>query len=165
MANPSRRRLRSLTAEDDADGLHDTALRLLARREHAARELAAKLERRGYPRAAVTAELERLAEAGLQSESRFTEQFVEQRVGRGDGPLKIRAALHERGVDGARIDAALEPYEDDWTVRAAEAAERRFGRKAPGTRNERARRARFLQQRGFSADVVRRVTEYGEPDD
>ncbi|MEF8833665.1 MAG: RecX family transcriptional regulator [Halofilum sp. (in: g-proteobacteria)] len=65
-------------------------MRLLARREHAAAELAAKLEQRGYARAAIDAEIEQLAAEGLQSDERFAMLFVEQRVARGDGPLKLR---------------------------------------------------------------------------
>ena len=137
-------------------------MRLLARREHAAAELAAKLERRGFAREAVDAEIGRLAAAGLQSDARFTERFVEERVGRGDGPLKIRAALGERGVAAAVIDPVLDAFGEEWTARAEAAAHRRFGTSAPASRSERARRARFLQQRGFPADVVRRVTAFDE---
>lgn len=134
-------------------------MRLLARREHAAGELAAKLEQRGFERGAIEAELARLAEEGLQSDERFATLFVEQRVARGDGPTKLRAALAERGVATALVDAALLPFEEEWTALAREALERRFGASAPATRAEQAKRMRFLQGRGFPAGVVRRVTE------
>lgn len=140
-------------------------MRLLARREHAAGELAAKLEKRGYGRAAIEAEIERLAAEGLQSEQRFATLFVEQRVARGDGPLKLRSALGERGVDGGTIDAALAPFEEEWTALARAALERRFGVSAPTTRAELSKRMRFLQGRGFPAGVVRRVTDYDKADD
>ncbi len=133
-------------------------MRLLARREHAAGELAAKLEQRGYEREAVAAEIERLAAQGLQSDERFAELFVEQRVARGDGPLKLRSALSERGVSGERIDIALAPYADEWPSLARAVVAHRFGTAAPGGRNERARRVRFLQGRGFPASVAARVT-------
>ncbi|MFW5969389.1 MAG: regulatory protein RecX [Halofilum sp. (in: g-proteobacteria)] len=140
-------------------------MRLLARREHAAGELAAKLERRGYDRAAIGAEIERLAAEGLQSDERFAALFVEQRVARGDGPLKLRAALGERGVDGGTIDLALAPFEEEWQVLAREVLERRFGVSAPGTRAERSKRMRFLQGRGFPAGIIRRVTDRDSGDD
>ena len=133
-------------------------MRLLARREHAAGELASKLVQRGYEREAADAEIARLAREGLQSDERFTELFVEQRIARGDGPLKIRAALDERGIAGARIDAALEVYADEWPSLARDALAHRFGGDRPATRRERARRARFLQSRGFPASIVARVT-------
>ena len=135
---------------------------MLARREHAARELALKLERRGFASEAVEHELDCLAREGLQSDERFTDLFVEQRVGRGDGPLKLRAALTERGIDADRIERALMPYEDEWTPLAREALARRFGVSAAGTRSEQARRVRFLQGRGFPASAVRRATGYDQ---
>ncbi|HSG66121.1 MAG TPA: regulatory protein RecX [Gammaproteobacteria bacterium] len=134
-------------------------MRLLARREHAAYELAAKLEQRGFERGAAEAEIQRLGDEGLQSDERFAELFVEQRVGRGDGPLKIRASLAERGVASSLVDASLAPYEQEWTALARDALERRFGARGASTRAERAKRMRFLQQRGFPADAVWRVTD------
>nr|WP_281182048.1 regulatory protein RecX [Halofilum ochraceum] len=124
-----------------------------------------KLEQRGYGRAAIDAEIERLAAEGLQSDERFANLFVEQRVARGDGPLKLRSALGERGVDRQIIDAALLPFEEEWTSLAREALERRFGVSAPATRAELSKRMRFLQGRGFPAGIVRRVTDYDNADE
>lgn len=86
-------------------------------------------------------------------------------MGRGDGPVRLRAALRERGVDDALIEEALAPHADEWTERARALAARRFGSAPPGSWNERAKRARFLQGRGFPADIVRRVTDFDEHDD
>jgi SOS response regulatory protein OraA/RecX len=43
----------------------------------------------------------------------------------------------------------------DWRRRAAEVRRKRFGAKLPATWAEKGRQARFLTQRGFSADQVR----------
>jgi regulatory protein len=145
--------------------LHEAAVRLLARREHAAAELVAKLEQRGFAHTDAAAEVERLAADGLQSDERFTTLFVEQRVERGDGPMKVKAALNQRGVAAGQIDAALAAYEDEWPALARAALEHRFGGGVPVTRNERARRARFLQQRGFPAAIVGRATGFEQTDD
>lgn len=82
------------------------------------------------------------------------------RVSRGDGPVRLRAALRERGVDGELIDTVLAPYADEWTERARRLAERRFGTRPAASWKERARRARYLQGRGYPADIVRRVTDF-----
>lgn len=131
---------------------------MLTRREHSARELERKLRNRGFDTAAISAEIGRLAGAGLQSDERFAESYVRERIERGDGPRKIQAALAERGISSQAIEAALAPFSDQWMDRAADAAARRFGTSAPDTARERARRARFLEQRGFPADVIRRAT-------
>lgn len=114
---------------------------------------------------AIDIEIERLAAAGLQSDQRFAESYVSTRVERGDGPLKLRAALRERGIDADLIDTTLAPLEDEWLDRARQQCERRFGESAADSWPERARRARFLQRRGYPADIVRRVTRFDEGGD
>lgn len=137
-------------------------MRLLARREHAARELTDKLERRGFDTDAIEAVIERLAAEGWQSDQRFTEQFVRERVDKGEGPLKIRSALSERGVDSATADSVLAEFDGEWLERAQAVCNRRFGQEPPVSWHERARRARYLQQRGFSAEIVGKVTAFDE---
>lgn len=137
----------------------------MTRREHSAAELAAKLRERGHDPAGIDVEIERLAAAGLQSDRRFAESYVSTRVERGDGPLKLRAALRERGVDADVIEAALAPHDEEWLERAQRLSERRFGEHAAASWPERARRARFLQGRGYPADIVRRVTQFDEHGD
>jgi len=85
---------------------------------------------------------------------------VTARLDRGDGPLRLRAGLRERGIEDATIEALLEPYADEWEQRARDASSKRFGPAPPTEWKERARRARFLQGRGFPADIVRRVTDF-----
>lgn len=140
-----------------SDGLLDTALRLLARREHSLRELRTKLRLRGHQDSAIEAVLKELAARGLVSDERFAEAFLRSRLERGQGPLKIRAQLRERGVAPGLIDAALGETEIDWDRRAAAARSRRFGKSPPADRNEMARQARFLRGRGYSEGQVARA--------
>ncbi len=85
---------------------------------------------------------------------------MRERIERGDGPRKIQAALAERGIPGQVTEAALAPFSEEWLDRAAHAAARRFGTAAPESLRERARRARFLEQRGFPAEIIRRVSRH-----
>ncbi len=137
-------------------------MRLLARREHAVDEVKDKLARRGHDSEAIEMVVADLQAEGLISEDRFVEQFVDERVRKGQGPLKIQAELGQRGVDAARAEAALAAYADEWPERAREVCRRRFGGSAPASWNERARRARYLQQRGFPPEVAQRVTAFSE---
>jgi regulatory protein len=82
---------------------------------------------------------------------------VSYQAARGQGPVRIAAALRQRGLDDALIDAAL-AREDDWTARARKARRAKFGARAPDTWAEKARQARFLQYRGFSSDHIRSAT-------
>lgn len=135
----------------------DQALALLARREHSRAELELKLRRRGHAEDEVGRVLDALQAEGLLSHRRFAEAFARARVERGWGPRRIGYELRERGVETEHIEAALAPYEDEWERRARHELDRRFGPQPPGGFEERARRLRFLQRRGFPAEVARRA--------
>ena len=141
--------------DDRRRAIRDAAVRLLARREHARLELERKLTGRGHAAELVEGVVADLAATGLQSDDRFAEVFVRSAVDRGHGPLKIRAGLRERGVDA---DAALMGFGDEeWRDKAAMAVDKRFGQGPPRSREDWAKRARFLAGRGFSSDVASRV--------
>jgi regulatory protein len=130
---------------------------MLARREHSERELSRKLASRGYDQAVIEDTIEGLVADGLLSNARFVESFVHSRFQRGQGPVKIRAELRERGIDDSAIDHWLEFYGDQWRELAGQVREKKFGNSLPGDFRERSRQMRFLQQRGFDAEQIRSV--------
>ena len=140
------------------------ALALLARREHSAQELKAKLLDRGYDSTAVEAVLSSLAAQKLLSDARFVQEFVAARVRRGSGPLKIREELRGRGVSGELVDEALAGLQAGWSTGAEAARQKRFGAALPKDMQERARQARFLQQRGYTMQDIRKALK-GDLDD
>jgi regulatory protein len=131
------------------------ALALLARREHGAAELRAKLARKGAASAAIEDALDALQARGLQSDARFAESFVQARYQRGDGPLKIEAALRARGLGEAGIRPWLDGAGLDWNAAARAARRKRFGAAPPADPAGRAQQMRFLQQRGFTPAHIR----------
>ena len=135
------------------------AMELLARREHSKKELTVKLSARGAERAAIAPVLESLEHDGLQSDERYAQALLQSHVRRGKGPLRIRAELRARGVGDDLIEAALREGETSWTDHARRARAKRFGEALPQTREERARQARFLEQRGFAAEHIRAALE------
>ncbi|MCG6935239.1 MAG: recombination regulator RecX [Proteobacteria bacterium] len=137
--------------------VRETAMGLLANREHSTRQLQDKLLARGYSSEEVAEALQTLTRDGLLSDARFVEAFVYSRRQRGSGPLKIRAELHQRGVDDELIDAWLDERDPDWLTRAEAARCKKFGPALPVDFRDKARQARFLQYRGFSADQTRQV--------
>jgi regulatory protein len=139
--------------ERQADPYAD-AVRLLARREHSRAELRRKLMTRGHDADSVDTALERLAAQRLQSDARFAESLVRHRVQQGYGPVRIAAELRERGVDEPETASELVA---DWRELAREALEKRFGAAPPEDARAWAKRARYLQSRGFPADLVRRA--------
>lgn len=140
---------------DDKQAIEQRAVHLLGRREHSAAELKRKLQQKGFDVEAVTEVLAHLQERDWQSDARFTEGFVRQRVEAGYGPLKIRADLQQKGVASDLVAATLEASAADWAALAEARYRRRFGSQPPTDEKERARRQRHLYQRGFLPDQVR----------
>lgn len=148
--------------EKPAADIRRAAMDLLARREHARAELLTKLARRfGGQAALIEAEVDRLAGEGLQSDERLAEALVRSRINRGQGPLKIRAELRNRGVDDSLAQETLAASAVDWTELAGKVCLQKFGDAPPVDARERARRARFLQQRGFSFDQISETISAG----
>jgi regulatory protein len=144
--------------------LRARALAWLAQREHSTHELRTKLERwaqmRGRDASAegLEALLEALQAAGHLSDSRFVESRVNARAAR-LGNLRIELELRRNGVQPD--EAVRQVLRASELERARAVWARRFGQ-PPADRAERARQARFLAGRGFSADSIRRVTG-GDP--
>jgi regulatory protein len=139
--------------------VREAALRLLARREHSAQELRQKLLLREHPADLIDAALRELAADRLLSDARFAEEFVRSRRDKGFGPQRIRAELRQRGVDPYVAEDHLRSSEQDWQARALTQYRKRFGGQPPRNLAERSKHYRFLINRGFTADQVRRVLD------
>ena len=150
------RRAKPLAEPTDGQAAELYAVTLLARRDFAPGELAARLTARGFAAATVQRLIAALAAAGTLNPARYAQNYVTRHVARGQGPLRIAAALRQRGVEPELIEQAL--AEHDWPQLARTVAGRRFGAGEPVSWRERAQRARFLQYRGFSADHIRLAT-------
>ena len=132
-------------------------MNLLSRREHSASELLQKLLQRGYEHDDILAAIEQLQADNLQSDSRFTESFVNQRVNAGYGPVKIQHELRHRGVASELVDNYLDKFDGEWQQRMLDLKIRKFGAEIPADYPEKMKQARFLQNRGFSPELVMRL--------
>jgi regulatory protein len=139
-------------APDTPAELKARALRTLARREHSRAELQRKLAPRAESPEALEQLLDALAAKKQLSDERYAEARAHQ-LARKYGAARIRHELRAKGVDEdivARSTAAGE------RERAAAILARKY--RAPATtREERARRMRFLASRGFAHDTIRRL--------
>ena len=158
-----RRSARSARSDENAGraadpvAAHAAAVALLARRDLPSGELRERLGARGFAAEATAAALAALAAEGAVNDERYAHNYVAYHAGRGRGPIRIGADLRARGLPQELIEVALE-MGPDWRAAAAAARARRFGKAAPASWRERARQARFLQYRGFSADHIRSAT-------
>lgn len=142
-------------AKDEPDTgveLRARALRLLARREHSRAELARKLASRAESPEALADLLDSLEQKKQLSDARYAEARVRQ-LSRKYGAARIRQDLKANGVGGDIVDGVSGEGELE---RARAILDRKY-RSPVSTREERAKRMRFLQSRGFSSDVIFRL--------
>jgi regulatory protein len=137
---------------DTPAALKARALRHLARREHSRAELARKLAPHAESPAALEQLLDALAAKKQLSDQRYAELRAHQ-LSRKYGAARIRLDLKAKGVGLELIERVCAAGELE---RAASILQRKY-RAPASSRAERARRMRFLQQRGFSHDTIRRL--------
>ena len=128
------------------------ALRHLVRREHSRAELARKLAPHAESPEVLQGVLDWLESTKQLSNQRFAESRAHV-LSRKYGAAHIRHDLRARGVDAALVDAL--PIEGE--MERAKAILARKYREPASTREEKAKRARFLQSRGFSYEVIAKL--------
>ena len=126
----------------------------LARREHGRVELRIKLAKFGFDTNTAEDAIAQLVNDGLQSDPRFVEAFVRSRINQGKGPARIRADLHEKGIDDSLVTEGLQEAAQDWYALALEVRLKKFGMERPADYKEKTRQMRFLQSRGFEPDHI-----------
>jgi regulatory protein len=137
---------------------YDKALGLLARREHSAHELKAKLARKGLGAGESAAALADLQAKNYQSDARFGEMLIRTRIAGGYGPRWVLAELRQHGIAESEAQALLDAAEPDWPELVRDLLRRRYGNKRAATPAERSRRAAFLLRRGFDPATVQSAT-------
>ena len=125
------------------------------RREHSRAELARKLAPYADSRESLAAVLAQLASRKQLSDERYAEARAHS-LARKYGAAKIRQDLKAHGV----ADAIIERVSNDGEEERARAILARKYQTVATTREEKARRARFLQSRGFSYDTIRRALAF-----
>jgi len=138
-------------AESDTEAeLRARALRLLARREHSRQELERKLSPHAASPEALGKLLGLLQEKNQLSEARYAEERARW-LSRKYGAAKIRQDLKAKGVSEDLVARFASPQDE--LQKAREILERKY-RAPAATREETAKRMRFLQSRGFSSEVI-----------
>lgn len=154
-----------LTAAADAEGAFRTLLRALERRSFARVDLGRRLIRKGHPRPAVEAALERAAAIGLLDDAEFARNYVQTRSARGRGPARLTRDLMAMGVERGDIDRALAaewPEGGDRTAVPSALAAKRAAQLGDLPRPVKRRRVlAYLARRGFAgrdiSDLVARL--------
>ena len=122
----------------------DTGIKALARKELSRAELSARLARAGYDRDDAQLAVDRLTEAGYQSDERAAAERARALAARRYGDLAIRADLRRRGIAVDEIELAMA----DITPEAARADA--LSRRTTDVN----KLAHTLRRKGYSEDTV-----------
>ena len=133
------------------------AVRLLSRREHSAFEIRDKLQKRDFDEAEIAQAIVELQQGGWLSDERYTEVYIRMRQLKGFGPIRIAMELNERGVKQAIVEAFLDANDESWQQTLVQQYQKKCRNKLIEDYNDKAKRIRFLQYRGFPLDQIYRV--------
>ena len=158
--------LATLTRVADVEAAHQVAMRLLANRPRAVKDMLRQLRNRGHDPSSAAAAVGRLEANGLLNDLEFARHFTRVRSGKGHGPLRLISDLLARGVDKRLAERAvhetIEAEEIDPQAQARALAEKRSGQLGdlpPETK--RRRLLAYLGRRGFRGyeidEMVREV--------
>lgn len=134
-----------------------SAVRLLARREHGAHELAQKLLQKKHPESEVQDAIEACQRLGLQSDERFVESLCRARIRQGHGPARIRQDLKNVRIDRDLIEQALATESDNWMSHARDVWLKKYGGQEDHSFAAIQKQKQFLLYRGFSVDTINLV--------
>jgi regulatory protein len=147
------------TDEKPSITVRRAAMNLLARREQSFFELTQKLFQK-FPdfdmQDTILPALVRLREENLQSDVRFVEGYVRYRLTRGMGPLKIAMEMGQKGVNDTLIQNEVYNTDIDWVAHCSEVLDRKYPEGFGSTIEERQKLYRFLSQRGFDGEQIRK---------
>jgi regulatory protein len=135
-------------------GAKSIAVKLLSRREHSAFEIYGKLAKRDFSDSEIEQAISELQQGGWLSDERFAEAYIRMRRLKGFGPIRISIELNERGVEEVIVDACLHTDDDSWQQALEQQYFKKYRDKPIQDYNDKAKRIRFLQYRGFALDAI-----------
>jgi regulatory protein len=127
----------------------ERALSYLGRFARTEQQVADYLKRKGFPPEEIAQTIEYLRERSFVNDSAFAESYIQSRIRHGDGPLKIKQLLFQKGIAPADADLLLrELYPADAQLLRVIALIRQ---KSGLDRNK---TMRFLASRGFPHSII-----------
>ena len=145
-----------------ARSINEVAIAALSRREHSIVEMHRKLANKGFEEDEISSLITRLIENNLLSEERFTESYINMRKRRGYGPLRIAQELNQRGVAEDAFSDFLDRNNPEWQQVMRDQYIKKYGHKLASEYAEKAKRAKYLQSRGFPLDWVFKLDSMDE---
>lgn len=143
--------------------LYDQALRRLAQREYGEEELRRKLSSYAENAADVETVIAQVKQAGQLSDDRFIEAYIQSRVRRGFGPIRICAELREKGISEDELEGPLAVWKSSWLSLAKRVLEKKYNERKMRSVSEADKKSllltqkRFLLYRGFEPSMIQQI--------
>ena len=125
-------------------------------REHSRQEIVRKALKKGIDSSNINHVISVLEEQGLQSDDRFSEEFLLSKSRKGYGPIWINQELSKRGVGKESIDNAFRRVDMDWFETAEKIYSKKFTTEVTDVKDY-ARRIRFLNYKGFNPEHIKKI--------
>ncbi|MDZ7715907.1 MAG: RecX family transcriptional regulator [Balneolaceae bacterium] len=134
-------------------------MKLLARRDHARRELYNKAIKKDYPKETITSVIDELEEMGYIDEKAFAQKYAADKSHLNQwGPTKIRAHLYKKGIKESYIDEGIRKTFEDIDLREmffnlVLKRKRRFLREEDSYKRKK-KVFNYLNQKGFKSNSI-----------
>ena len=127
----------------------------LSIREHSQFELKTKLSNKGYDTKDIFEAINEFTSKDIQSDLRFTEEFIRARLKKNKGPRLITSELINRGINENIIsNKLLEIPESEWYKLATAALRKKLNTSTSSINNEE-KIYTFLISRGFEHKMIK----------
>ena len=133
-----------------------SAMAALARREHSAYEIRQKLKLKASSEL-IDELLDALLKDDLLSDERFAHMLCRSRFNKGVGPMRIAHELQQHQILAEWSEQAMDEYAGRWVEHLQALDKRKYGDVPAADYKAWAKRARFFQGRGFTAEQIRQA--------
>ncbi|WJG08381.1 regulatory protein RecX [Aliiglaciecola sp. LCG003] len=149
-------------ANNDTKIINHSITRLLARREHCQTEIVNKLRAKGFDEKLVKQQLQLFVDKNIQSDARYVESYIRSKANSGQGKQRILMALQTQDIDENVINQGFEQAETDFYDNAVKVYQKKYTDKPIVDWQDKQKRMRFMQYRGFSTQQIDFVFKNGQ---
>lgn len=151
----------SIRIHDEEKTIIQQSIGLIARRIRSGKELRDRFIRKGFSETAVDGAIEHLSKHGYLDDSHFALLFAKQLLKKKPvGEIKLRYELRKKGINDSLMERILSELMDDQEELAKQAAQKKLKTiKSEDTEIIRQKLWRFLEQRGFTSEIIRKTID------
>ncbi|MGG1879247.1 RecX family transcriptional regulator [Paenibacillus cisolokensis] len=151
--------LEEIVAADERHRAYVEALRYLERKPRTSKEIAQRLQQKGWEQGSIDHTLERLEREKLVDDGLYARMWAQQRMtSHKKGRLWVKQELRQKGIESGMIAEALGEVSPEEELESALVIGRKKWQQTKGEPLDRKRKTgAFLMRRGFGGEQVRQV--------